>query len=681
MRVFRFLPAAAALLAIACTEPTPVIVPTKLAFTIQPGPTTAGGSIVPAVAVAVQDAAGNTISSASNSITITIGSNGGTLLGTATVAAVNGVATFGDLRINTAGTGYTLTAASPDLSGATSTPFAVTPGAATKLAFTVQPAPTTAGATITPAVAVAVQDLFGNTVTTATNTISVAIGPIPESADSLAGTTSVVAVNGVATFSNLSITSTAAYTLRATSGALTSATSILFTVAPGPPVKLGFIVQPMAAIPGETITPAVAVAVQDLGGNTITTATNSITLAIGLNAGSGTLSGTTTVVAVNGIATFSNLSINNAGAGYTLTASAANLSGGGSTPFSIRVPLAFALVTAGYFHSCGLATGGVAYCWGQNASGQLGAGGGPESNSPVPVSGGLSFSKLSAGRTHTCGVTTGGTAYCWGDNSLGNSTGIPSPIPVLVAGGLSFASVIAGYGHSCGVTTGGAGYCWGNNGSGEFGNGTTQTQSDVPAAVSGGLTFASISPGRSFTCSRTTAGAAYCWGTNGNGELGDGTTLPRTLPVPVSGLLTFAMVGAGGFHACGLTAGGQAYCWGGNDFGQLGDGTTVQRNGPVLVSGQLSFAMLSVGNRHTCGVTTGGVAYCWGDNSSFNLGNGSGANSSIPVAIAGGLSFASVSAGRFHSCGVTTSGAGYCWGNADLGDGTTTFSPVPVRVR
>src|SRR5207237_971010 len=129
---------------------------------------------------------------------------GGTLSGTTTVAAVSGVATFSNLSIDKAGTGYTLTAASGALTGATSSAFTISPAAASRLAFTVQPTSTTAGTAISPAVQVAVQDAFGNTVTSSTANI-----PVPRASNlgggTLAGTTTVAAVSGVASFSNLSI--------------------------------------------------------------------------------------------------------------------------------------------------------------------------------------------------------------------------------------------------------------------------------------------------------------------------------------------------------------------------------------------------------------------------------------------------------------------------------------------
>jgi alpha-tubulin suppressor-like RCC1 family protein len=364
--------------------------------------------------------------------------------------------------------------------------------------------------------------------------------------------------------------------------------------------------------------------------------------------------------------------------------------------------LVFTSLSAGSFHSCGVSTSGAAYCWGENSTGALGNGTTTSSATPVPVEGGLTFAAVSAGYTYTCGVTNAGALYCWG-NAAWSSMGT-SPLPL--APGLTFASVSAGNSHMCGVTTTGAAYCWGIDFSGEIGGGGGN-------AVLGGLSFAAVHAGDGDdTCGVTTTGAAYCWGDNSNGELGTGSTTgpevctdwptnpPRTwpcsrVPVAVAGGLTLGQVGDGQDHACGLTSSGSAYCWGANYLDQLGNGTTTGPDmcwshgtcaaSPVPVAGGLTFASVSAGPFHTCGVTTTGAGYCWGGPW---LGDGTTTSSATPVAIAGGLTFAEMSsggdAGGFtNTCGVTTSGAAYCWGNnqyGQLGDGTATNSPVPVKV-
>src|SRR5690349_3765917 len=113
------------------------------------------------------------------------------------------------------------------------------------------------------------------------------------------------------------------------------------------------------------------------------------------------------------------------------------------------------------------------------------------------------------------------------------------------------------------------------------------------------LTFTAVSAGAVHTCGLAVAGAAYCWGYNSDGQLGDGTTTSRPTPMLVAGGVTFTTVTAGGSHTCGVTAAGAAHCWGDNPDGQLGDGTMTDRSSPVLVSGGVSFTAVSAGTFHT----------------------------------------------------------------------------------
>jgi WD40 repeat protein len=224
----------------ACTDPisqTPTAV--HLAFIVQPSDARAGVAINPDVAVAIQDRSGNLVTSATDVVSLTVDSNasGGSLAGTVSLSAVNGLATFSNLRIVTAGTGYTLKAASTGLTAATSTDFAIAAAAASRLAFTVQPSQTVRGVAITPPVQVAAQDSFGNLATEFRDSVMVALGGDPGVAV-LSGTAVVGAVNGIATFNDLSIEQVKAeYTLIASAGALTSIASMPFNIAK-PPVTL-----------------------------------------------------------------------------------------------------------------------------------------------------------------------------------------------------------------------------------------------------------------------------------------------------------------------------------------------------------------------------------------------------------------------------------------------------------
>jgi alpha-tubulin suppressor-like RCC1 family protein len=319
----------------------------------------------------------------------------------------------------------------------------------------------------------------------------------------------------------------------------------------------------------------------------------------------------------------------------------------------LRVPgVPFYQVFAGAESSCGTVDGGATYCWDGTPRG---------SGFPPPTPGidvdvircGLSlpvrfilntvrcsgdFAQPWAG-THTA-ITVGGTnvcawtgyvlARCWGSDNrlgqLGNGSRVPSPNAVSVSADGWYRQVAAGPDHVCAMAADFTAQCWGGNAAGQLGTGSA-------------------------------AGPDSC----------DGTPC-STVPVAVTGGLTFSTLTVGSGHSCGLDTGGAAWCWGANDDGQLGDGTTVQRNAPVRVAGGLTFASLRAGYRHTCGITTGGAAYCWGDNASGQLGTGSvGGTRPVPTTVVGGHAFTFIDGGRDHTCAVDTDKRAYCWGSNSHG--------------
>jgi len=361
------------------------------------------------------------------------------------------------------------------------------------------------------------------------------------------------------------------------------------------------------------------------------------------------------------------------------------------------------VVTAGGAHSCALAAGGAAHCWGRGEAGQLGAPAGtacvtdggtfPCSLVPLPVQGGFAFTEVFGGGSHTCALTSDGSAYCWGANGggqVGDGSTLDRSRPSAVAGGLRFTSLDAGANHTCGVATGGIAYCWGSNSRGQLGDGTA-TDRSVPVAVSGGNTFQSVTAGGfnfGHTCGLTSGGGVLCWGDNERGQLGRGTSDVEAHPAPgpVSGGIAFVALTAGlGRHTCGLTGTGTAYCWGENTFGALGNGSTAGSSVPTPVSGGLSFGQLRAGGfiGHTCGLTGSGAAYCWGENERGQVGDGSTTDRSTPSAVAGNLTFTNLEAGFRHTCGRASGGGVYCWGSGaagQLGINSTSQSNLPAPV-
>src|SRR5256884_1046589 len=344
----------------------------------EPRTTVADHQISPAVKVRALDALGNPVPSFTGSVRIAPGNNpgGATLSGTTPVAAVSGVATFFDLSLNKTGTGYTLTASASGFAPVTSAAFDITPGTATQLSFTQQPSTTVAGVAISPTVQVTALDAAGNPVPGFTGSVTIALGNNP-GGSTLGGTTTVVAVNGVASFADLSANKTSTnYWLTATATGLSRATSNAFTITAGTATELVFGTEPGTTVANHQISPAVKVRALDAYGNIAAGFTGAVGIALGSNPGGATLSGTTPVAAVGGIATYLDLSVNKAGTGYTLTASASGVPSVTSTAFDVTpgtaTQLAFTVQPANTV--AGAAIGPAVQVTALDAAGEPGAG-------------------------------------------------------------------------------------------------------------------------------------------------------------------------------------------------------------------------------------------------------------------------------------------------------------------
>ena len=368
-----------------------------------------------------------------------------------------------------------------------------------------------------------------------------------------------------------------------------------------------------------------------------------------------------------------------------------------TSPVEVQDATAFTGVESGYAHACGLA-GGRLFCWGDDDNGQLGSGGGPTEQLPVEVSGGVTtWSAVALGAEHSCGLRTTGRLYCWGDDDNGqlgnNGTLADVSTPVQVAGGFTdWTDVAAGVDHTCARREVGRLYCWGSDGSGRLGDGGADTGSPTPVEVNGALTTWSrfLAAGFEHTCATRTNGRLYCWGNDDQGQVGSGTGDGTTgVPVQVSGgATTWSTVTAGSDHTCATRSTGRLYCWGADGQGQLGDdGTLAGVQAPAEVAGAAhDWVSVDAGDQHTCARKDTNRLLCWGDDLHRQLGDdAAGADQPVPVEVDGDLTrWTDVSAGGRFTCARMASSRIWCWGEDALGetgsDTDTDQDPLPEQV-
>jgi alpha-tubulin suppressor-like RCC1 family protein len=353
---------------------------------------------------------------------------------------------------------------------------------------------------------------------------------------------------------------------------------------------------------------------------------------------------------------------------------------GQATPASQAVQVIGVPLTAGWYHTCALQPSGSVRCWGNNVSGQLGNGTAVSSTTSVSVTGLADAVSLASGSYHTCALRASGGVSCWGSNGVGQlgngttSSGATST-PVAVEGLTDAVALVAGgSGHSCALQAGGTVRCWGANGNGQLGDGTT-VNSNTSVLVTGLNDAVALASGGDHTCALQSSGSVRCWGFNGFGQLGDGSTVDGTSTVAVSGLTDAVALAAGGLHTCALLASGSVQCWGYNGVGNVGNGTTSNSvASPAAVTDLTDAVALTANNDHTCAVQASGSVRCWGRNNNGQLGNGGTVDSSTGVAVTGLSDAVAVVAGFYHTCALQASGGMSCWGwnnFGQLGDGTT----------
>jgi alpha-tubulin suppressor-like RCC1 family protein len=559
--------------------------PLVLAFVTQPAGASGGTPFTTQPVVEVLDATGNRAVGTPATITVELRSNpgGGSLSGTATVTAANGLASFTDLRIDKAGTGYTLTAKFGG-STAVSQAFdvAVGPPNPDSSLVTTGTGPVMAGDTML--VTVTARDAGGNALTAGGAGLQISLD---------SGTTT-------GTFGPMQDLGTGTYTsvFTATGFGTPASVRIKFT-------------------DGEFGAPRASIAVMGFVQISIS---NFHACAVA-NTGDAYCWG---------------------GGSFGELGSGAGQIGTRLKPTKVAGGISWIHVGAGANMTCGLAISGQVYCWGTKINFSTGISGPSNGAFPEAIDGSYPYRRLAVGwDLGACGITTTNLPICWGVNAYGQvGTGSASPgaVPSVVAGAPMFAAIARDIFSGCGVTPEGKVYCWGGNLTGLLGvadNTLTQTCggqkcSPIPMAVPGaeGMVPASLSIGQNHACALKPDGAAYCWG---NGGSNNGQASPA---VPVPTLLRFTQFVTGSTLFCGIATDTRTYCWGDSSSGQTGTGSFGGLvTEPTRIAGNIKLEQIDAGIGQMCGIAANGRAYCWGWNSEGQLGDGTTVDRAVPTLV------------------------------------------------
>ncbi len=355
-------------------------------------------------------------------------------------------------------------------------------------------------------------------------------------------------------------------------------------------------------------------------------------------------------------------------------------------------------VSCGKSHTCALDSAGSLWCWGSS----LPAGVEPTEpppfdaiKAPVQINLGMPVVQVATGDFHTCALLSNQSLWCWGGNTdfqlgagiLDAATRIPQPVSGLGSG---VTEVATGSAYTCAIANGQV-HCWGSNGNGQLGNGTTTTAQLPQSVPLPGAAPATLSTGASHTCVVNAAGNLFCWGASFYGQLGMDTTVDQLSPSQILAIDSVRHIFAGYIFTCAVKLDGTLWCWGNNFHGQLGNGTTADSWAPVQVSSMGTAVPGGAVPRynHNCFIKGDQTAWCWGINLYGQLGNGQGgggaySRSAVPVAVSGLSGVISIGAGENHSCAVLDDGTLWCWGSNEsgqLGNATVlTDTNLPVQV-
>ena len=303
----------------------------------------------------------------------------------------------------------------------------------------------------------------------------------------------------------------------------------------------------------------------------------------------------------------------------------------------------WAKVAAGYSHTVAIKTDGSLWAWGGNAHGELGDGTNIDKNVPTRIGLGTNWAVVFAGSMHNMAIKTDGSLWAWGWNTygqVGDGTGVSKYIPTRI--GVDTWTVVApGLWHTMAIKSDGSLWAWGYNGYGQLGNGTMLGEF-VPKQIGTDTNWSDVAAGELHTVAIKTDGSLWAWGYNGYGQLGDGTNIDKNIPTRIGIGSDWAVVAAGGGedyfgmsssdYTLAIKTNGSLWAWGSNGYGQLGDGTNIDKNIPTRIGTDTNWAeaVVSAGSMHNMAIKSDGSLWAWGYNGGGQHGDGGTVDKNIP---------------------------------------------------
>ena len=344
-------------------------------------------------------------------------------------------------------------------------------------------------------------------------------------------------------------------------------------------------------------------------------------------------------------------------------------------------------VAGGWYHNIALAKDGTVWFWGTNYTGDL-IGQGVKENKPVimQVPGLTGIKSIDVGCHHNIALRKDGTVWAWGYNDsgqLGDGTTENRPTPVRVAKLNGVEAIVAGYSHSVALKKDGTVWTWGMNYDDQLGAVTSGDKSILPIQVAGLTNVVAVAAGEGHTLALKKDGTIWAWGSNSNGQLGSGTKANNSLvPVQVSGLTGMTAITSGGFHNIALRRDGTVWSWGSNCDGQLGNGTNKDSSVPVQITG-VRGASVVAGECHSIILKQDGTVWVFGLNIDGQLGDGTTDDRFTPVQVLGLTDVYAVTGGYSHTVALRQDGTVWVWGNnryGQLGSSSVPCSYNPAKI-